>query len=87
MRLYARDQGKRVCSFGIAMIAYMQLYVDADGFLDADLLPEPLRTFYQELQEGKKPVRQWMLELKAALGVAEDDSDSNDGFQESAIES
>lgn len=64
MRLYARDQGKRVDSFGMAMIAYMQLYVDADGFLDADLLPEPLRTFYRELQEGKKPIRQWILELK-----------------------
>ena len=80
MRLYARDQGKRVGSFGIAMIAYMQLYVDADGLLDANLLPEPLRTFYGELQEGKKPIRQWMLELKAALGLAVEDSDGDDGL-------
>jgi hypothetical protein len=72
MRLYARDQGKRIGSFGIAMIAYMQLYVDADGYLDADLLPEPLRTSYRELQEGTKPIRQWMLELKGALGVVEE---------------
>lgn len=80
MRLYARDQGKRVGSFGMAMIAYMQLYVDADGFLDADLLPEPLRTSYQELQEGKKPIRQWMLELKDALGVGEEDFKSDNGY-------
>ncbi|KAH6627374.1 hypothetical protein F5144DRAFT_534940 [Chaetomium tenue] len=77
MRLYARDQGKRVGSFGMAMIAYIQLYVDADGFLDADLLPEPFRKFYRELQEGKKPIRQWMLELKAALGVEEEDPESD----------
>lgn len=72
MRILARDQGKRVGSFGIAMIAYMQLYVDEDGFLDASLLPEPLRTSYRELNEGRKPVRQWMMELKGALGVGED---------------
>ncbi|EAQ88714.1 predicted protein [Chaetomium globosum CBS 148.51] len=77
MQLYARDQGKRVGSFGMAMIAYIQLYVDADGFLDADLLPEPLSTFYRELQEGKKPIRQWMLELKGALGVEEEDPESD----------
>lgn len=72
MRIFARDQGKRVGSFGIAMIAYMQLYVDEDGFLDASLLPEPLRTSYRELNEGRKPVRQWRMELKGALGVGED---------------
>ncbi|KAG7285772.1 hypothetical protein NEMBOFW57_008066 [Staphylotrichum longicolle] len=80
MRLYARDHGKRVGTFGFAMIAYIQLYVDADGFLDANLLPEPLRTFYKELQEDKKPLRQWTLELKDALGVAEEDDDSDDEY-------
>jgi hypothetical protein len=69
MRIFVRNEGKRVGSFGIAMIANMQLYVDEDGFLDASLLPEPLRTSYRELNEGKKPVRQWMIELKDALGV------------------
>lgn len=72
MRIFVRDQGKRAGSFGIAMIAYMQLYVDEDGFLDASLLPEPLRTSYRELNEGRKPVRQWMEELKEALGVGGD---------------
>jgi hypothetical protein len=80
MRLYARNQGKRVSSFGIAVIAYMQLYIDADGVLDANLLPEPLNTFDRDLQKSKKPIRQWMLELKAALGLAVEDSDGNDGF-------
>ncbi len=78
MRLYARDQGKRIGAFGIAMIAYVQLYVDEDGFLDVDLLPEPLRTLYKELQEGQKPVRQWTMDLKHALGVAEEDTDGDD---------
>lgn len=80
MRLQARDQGKRADSFGIATIAYTQLYVAADGFLDANLLPEPFNTFYRDLQEGKKPIRQWMLELKAALGLAVEDSDGGDGL-------
>lgn len=80
MRLYARDQGKRVGSFGIAMIVYMESYVDADGLLDANLLPEPLRTSYRELKEGKKPTRQWMLELKQALGVIQEDSESEGGY-------
>ena len=71
LRLYARDQGKRVGGFGMAMIAYMEEYVDDDGNLDASQLPEPLRTFYRDLREGEKPVRQWTTELKAALGVGE----------------
>jgi hypothetical protein len=62
------------------MIAYMQLYVDEDGFLDADLLPEPLRTFYGELKQWKKPLRQWTLEFRAALGVPEEESESDDGY-------
>ncbi|AEO66972.1 uncharacterized protein THITE_2075708 [Thermothielavioides terrestris NRRL 8126] len=80
MRIYARDHGKQVGSIGISMIAYMQLYVDEDGFLDADLLPEPLRTFYGELKQWKKPLRQWTLEFRAALGVPEEESESDDGY-------
>ncbi|GAB1312203.1 Thioredoxin reductase [Madurella fahalii] len=79
MRLYARDHGKRVGSFGISMIAYMEGYVEADGLLDVNLLPEPLRTFYGEIKEGRKPTRQWTLELKESLGVVEEDSESDDG--------
>lgn len=77
MRLYARDCGKRVGSFAMAMIAYMELYVEADGLLDADRLPEPLRKFYRELNSGDKPVRRWTRELKEALGV------STEGFEDS----
>lgn len=68
MRLYARDVGTRAGMFGMSMIAYMEEYVDDDGLLDATLLPEPLRTPYRELREGKNPVGPWMLELKRALG-------------------
>ena len=75
LRIYARDTGKRIGAYAMALIAYMEGYVDDDGFLDANQLPEPLKTFYKELREGKKPVRQWMIELKEALGVPEDMED------------
>jgi hypothetical protein len=73
MRIYARDQGKRVGSFAMAMIAYIQLYVDQDGYLDATQLVEPFKTFYEDLKEGKKPVRQWTMELKEALGIPDEE--------------
>ena len=75
LRLYARDNGKRIGAFSMAIIAYIKGYVDDDGFLDANQLPEPLKTFYKELREGKKPVRQWMTESKEALGIPEDMED------------
>ena len=75
LRLYTRDFGKRIGSFGIAMISYMEMYVDDDGLLDASLLPEPLRTFYKELRQGGKPLRQWTMELREALGIREDSGD------------
>ncbi|KND87538.1 hypothetical protein TOPH_07815 [Tolypocladium ophioglossoides CBS 100239] len=77
LRLYARDVGKRTGSFGMAMIAYMEEYVDDDGFLDSSLLPEPLNAFYKELRVGDKPVRQWTKELMGALGVPDEDSDDD----------
>lgn len=63
------------------MIAYVEQYVDDDGLLDADRLPEPLGTSYAELRLGEKPVRQWTRELKAALQLPkdEDESDEEDG--------
>ena len=72
MRLYARDSEKRMGAFGLAVIAYVQLYIDNDGLLDVNLLPEPLKTSYKELRQDKKPVRQWLEELKDALGIVED---------------
>lgn len=77
LRLYARDVGKRAGSFGMAMIAYVEEYVDDDGLLDASLLPEPLGAFYAELRVGDKPVRQWTKELMGALGVPDEDSDDD----------
>lgn len=72
LRLYARDSGKRIGAFAIAMIGYMEEYVDDDGLLDANLLPEPLKTFYQDLRHGTKPLLQWTKEFKEALGILED---------------
>lgn len=69
LRLYARDSGKCIGAFAMAMIGYIEEYVDEDGFLDLELLPEPLKTFYKELRKGMKPVSQWTKELKETLGI------------------
>ncbi|WDK13934.1 hypothetical protein CGRA01v4_05215 [Colletotrichum graminicola] len=44
LQIYARDFGRPVGSFAMAMIAYMEGYVDDDGLLDVSQLHEPLRT-------------------------------------------
>ncbi|KAK1687647.1 hypothetical protein BDP55DRAFT_630300 [Colletotrichum godetiae] len=49
LRLYALGSGKPVGSFAMAMIAYMEEYVDDDGLLDSSQLPEPIKSFYKEL--------------------------------------
>jgi len=77
LRLYARDSGKRIGSFAMAMIAYMEEYVDDDGLLDTNQLPEPLKTSYKELRQGVKPVRQWRKEFREALGILEEDSEDD----------
>ncbi|KLU91866.1 hypothetical protein MAPG_10815 [Magnaporthiopsis poae ATCC 64411] len=79
LRLYARNVGKRIGSFGMAMIGYMEGYVDDDGLLDAGLLPEPLRGFYKELHDENmtKPVRQWTRELREALGVVSEEGEDD----------
>jgi hypothetical protein len=76
LRLYARDSGKQIGAFAMAMIGYVEEYIDDDGFLDTSALPEPLKTSYNELREGKKPVRQWTKELKEGLGILEDSEDN-----------
>jgi hypothetical protein len=72
LRLYARDVGKCIGGFALSMICYMDQYVDDDGFLDANRLPEPLKKSYKELRQGIKPVRQWAKELREALGLPRD---------------
>ncbi len=77
LRLYARDSRKRIGAFAMAMIAYVEQYIDDDGLLDANQLPEPLKTSYEELRQGVKPVRQWRKELREALGIIEEDSEDD----------
>lgn len=78
MRLYARDDGTRSGSFALSMIDYMELYVDEDGYLDVEKLPQPLKQYYTELKTGAKPVRQWTKELKFSLGISVSESNSDD---------
>ncbi|KZL64598.1 hypothetical protein CT0861_05999 [Colletotrichum tofieldiae] len=80
LRLYARNSGKRIGAFGMAMIAYVEQYIDDDGLLDVSQLPEPLKTSYVELRQGDKPVQQWTRELKQALqqSTGENEPDEED---------
>lgn len=80
MRLYARHAGKKVGSFSMQMICYMEEYVDDDGYLAQSRLPEPLQTFFEELKKGEKPVRQWLAEFRSALGVNEPEPSEKRGF-------
>ena len=60
------------------MIAYVELYIyDDGGLFDVNLLPEPLKMFYEELRHGTKPVRQWTRGLKETLGILEDTEDDD----------
>lgn len=76
LRLHVRDSGKKVGSFSMAMITYIEEYVDDDGLLDSDQLPEPLRTSYRDLRAGRwESVDQWLRDLKEALGIPVGDSE------------
>jgi hypothetical protein len=68
MRIYARDVETIIGSFAMSMIAYMVMYVDEDGFLDVDQLPEPLKELYCKRWDGTRPLRHWTQELIEALG-------------------
>ncbi|KAI9652036.1 MAG: hypothetical protein M1829_001973 [Trizodia sp. TS-e1964] len=68
MRLHARDEGTRAGAFSLSMIGYVEMYVDPDGFLSLELLPEVIRAFYTRLRdEDRVPLRRWTEELRAAL--------------------
>lgn len=71
MLLYARDWDKRIGGFSMAMIGYIELYVDNDGFLDLEQLSEPFSTFYKELRVVAKPLLQWTEEFVRTVGTPE----------------
>lgn len=73
MRLHARDSGKQVGTFSLAMVDYMTMYVDEDGYLDVMLLSDPFRAFYQRLKVDEGPIRNWTRDLKTALGMPFED--------------
>lgn len=69
LRLYARDVGTKSGSNGMAMISYMEEYVDDDGLLDANLLPAQLAKSYKDLRAGPESVRKWTRDLREVLGI------------------
>lgn len=66
--------GKAHWCLAMPVIGYMEVYVDDDGFWIENSFRSP-KTSYKELREGEKPVRQWMKELKEALGIPEGPED------------
>lgn len=77
LRIYARDVGKRIGSFAISMVLYIEMYVDEDGLLDVSKLPPVLRDAYLDLKGGKQ-LRHWTKELQKALNVPLSLSDSEE---------
>lgn len=69
MRIYARDMGTTVGSFALTMVAYIELYVDDDGFLDTSQLPDDVRELYEQHRSRTMPRRQWMKVVKTTLGT------------------
>jgi len=45
--------------FSMAMIAYIEFYVDSDRYLETENLVEPLLAVYKELRKGGKRLLQW----------------------------
>lgn len=68
MRIYAHDVGTTVGPFALTMIPYMELYVDDDGFLDADQLPDSVRELYDHRRNRIEPLRQWTWAVQKSLG-------------------
>lgn len=67
MRIYARDLGVPQGGFAMSQIDYMELYVDAEGYLNIGELPKDLQSLYIELKQGETPVRQWGEKLQNIL--------------------
>lgn len=59
-----------------SMMTYVEEYIYADGLLDDTLLSEACRTFWLELKEGIRPLRELMDELQRGLGDVDSDADS-----------
>ncbi|KAK4234484.1 hypothetical protein C8A03DRAFT_37753 [Achaetomium macrosporum] len=69
MRIFARDSAKKVGAWAGAHFAYIITYVHDLGFLDVDLMPEPLANFYKEYKAGLTGYGDITLRLKRTLGV------------------
>ncbi|KAF2743420.1 hypothetical protein M011DRAFT_410577 [Sporormia fimetaria CBS 119925] len=86
MRIYARASETRVMISARTEIIYIFQYVDPDGFLDEESLPEPFRSSYRELKAAVKPVRQWAQDLRDALEEHDKNrQQDNSGFQAISI--
>ncbi|KAI9733670.1 MAG: hypothetical protein M1834_003272 [Cirrosporium novae-zelandiae] len=72
IRLIARTHGRSYEYFWMAMLTYIEEYVDGDGLLDEASLEKRCRIFYQELKKCKRPVATLLEELKANLARSMD---------------
>ncbi|KAF4627031.1 hypothetical protein G7Y89_g11127 [Cudoniella acicularis] len=71
IRLLARTHGHRYEFFWMAMITYIEEYVDGDGLLDEASLEARCRAFYSALKACEKPVALLLEDLEASFAGTE----------------
>ncbi|KAK4154604.1 hypothetical protein C8A00DRAFT_42673 [Chaetomidium leptoderma] len=69
MRIMARDEGKRVGAYAVQHWAYMSLYVEPNGMLDVDLLPEPLGALHKKCTAGNMSSGAMIVAINRTLGI------------------
>lgn len=52
----------------MAMITYIEEYVDADGLLDEQMVEGRCRKFYSDMKLGERPLRPLLKELADSFG-------------------
>lgn len=67
IRLIASTHGRAYEYFWMAMLTYIEEYVDGDGLLDEANLDTRCRVFYQGLKSCERPVATLLEELEASF--------------------
>ena len=68
VRLVSGSDGGRHRGWGMAMITYIEEYVDADGLLDEQMVEGRCRKFYSDMKLGERPLRPLLKELADSFG-------------------
>ncbi|OBT86469.1 hypothetical protein VE02_05335 [Pseudogymnoascus sp. 03VT05] len=68
VRLAAGSYGGRYINWGIAMITYIEEFLEGDGLLDEELVEDRCRKFYSDMKLGERPLRPLLKELADSFG-------------------